>query len=168
MAKINYLKLQKTMIEKQNELEEAKKQVGKILSKRMHSTAEIRKKLSKKYRIEIIDKIIEEFRRLDFLNDARFAKAYADELQNKGFGRNLIFSKLHQRGLNINDINSALPQNSSSEEIEQARIFINSKMKQIKRETDPRKRKIKFIRTLLNRGFSIETAQNLAEEILKV
>ena len=152
---------------KNNNFDMAEKDAGKLLSKRMHSTGELKKKLSKKYNSDTINKLIDKLQKLHILNDARFAKAYADELHNKGFGRNLIFSKLRQRGLNLNDINMALPKNPDSDESDQARTFIMSKMKQILRQTEPHKRKIKFIRTLLNRGFNLETAQNLAEKLLQ-
>ncbi|HPO90854.1 MAG TPA: regulatory protein RecX [Victivallales bacterium] len=150
---------------KNDDFQKALNYAGKILSKRMHSCVELRIKLSKKFTPETVNRAINELSRLSFLDDSKFAQAYADELKSKGFGKNLIHAKLRKRGLDP----EVISQSFAIDDIEEKRIareFILAKLHKFKREPDARKKKMKILRILLNRGFSLDIAQELAYEIL--
>jgi regulatory protein len=138
-----------------DEFEIAMKKAAGALSKRMHSCFELERKLAgKKIRAEVIRKVITELLRLDYLNDSRFAAAYAEELSQKGFGRNMILKKMMARGLSKDLCEKYLQDNDDDSEKEKALAFLASKRKSLEREKDPRKRREKTFRVLMGKGFS--------------
>lgn len=140
----------------ENEFDAAMKKAASILSKRMHSSHEIKNKLIRKFPLEVVNETIKELERLDYINDARFATAYATELQNKGLGRRLIINKMARRGIAQSLCEDSTPKESLSSEKEHAMEFLKSRKKMLDREPDTRKKKEKIFRMLKSRGFSNE------------
>jgi len=132
----------------------AMKKAAGILSRRMHSSSEMRAKLSKKFPPETVRGVLSELARLSYLDDARFATAYAAELKSKGLGRRMIVRKLMQRGINAELCEKSIPPDSPESEKALAMEFVSSHLKSLSRVADPRKRKEKLFRMLKSRGFS--------------
>lgn len=135
---------------------------GKILSKRLHSTFELKKKLlSSGFPITIVNNAIAKLQSLDFLNDARFAEAYAQELMEKGFGPKKIFIQLIKRGIpkeivsdqTANFANAQINETSQIDKNSAIKIAIQKKLRLLSRESDIRKKKEKLFRYLLSKGF---------------
>jgi regulatory protein len=121
---------------------------------RMHSKAELTRKLTEKYPGDrgTILKVIEEMERVQLLNDRRFAEEYVNHLIQKPIGRFKIMMETKKRGLDQDMVEQALLDAGWSEEgaIKQAA----EEKGRVLRETDERKRKQKLANFLKNRGFA--------------
>ncbi len=85
-------------------------QAQAILSRRDHSEYEIRSKLKqKKFTADQINQTIDKLKKLDLVNDQKFALAYAQSIINaKPVGRRWVEHKLRQRGLASSIISSVI------------------------------------------------------------
>lgn len=124
---------------------------------RMHSKAELTRKLTEKYPNDrgTILKVIEEMERVQLLNDRRFTEEYVNHLIQKPIGRFKIMMETKKRGLNHDMVEQALLDAGWSEE-EAIKLAVEEK-ERVLRETDERKRKQKLVNFLKNRGFKDST-----------
>ncbi|HPN84672.1 MAG TPA: RecX family transcriptional regulator [Victivallales bacterium] len=138
------------------DIEPIMKKAASLLCRRMHSAHELRNKLIKKFSPEAVNMAINELIRLDYLNDARFASAFAAELQKKGLGRIMVINRMMKRGLPLSLCEETVPQEPKETEIEHANEFLRTRRKSLERVV-PQNRKDKLFRMLKSRGFSNET-----------
>jgi regulatory protein len=144
---------------------EVLKKAYDLLSRRAHSSLELRSKLSKKeYSARDIDTVISECERLGFLNDELFANDYAAELGRQGKGRFQIKMRLRKKGISDNLIEQALC-NMGNNEYENAEQALRGKLRGLINESDINKRRQKAYRFLAYRGFSGDIIANLLENI---
>jgi len=100
------------------------------------------------------DAVIAKLRRNDFINDGRFARAYAlDKLRYNQWGRTKLRYMLHALGLPEDAIRQALDEIDEDEHEAVRRALIEKKNREIK-DRDPYIRKAKLQRFLYSRGFS--------------
>ncbi len=133
---------------------EVLKKAYDLLSRRAHSTQELRNKLYKrKFSKHDIETVITECQRLRLLDDELFANDYANELSRQGKGLFKIKMKLQGKGLSENDIEKALD-NLGDDEQENAELALKGKLRGLIHETDINKRRQKAYRFLAYRGFS--------------
>ncbi|MCP3953568.1 MAG: regulatory protein RecX [Desulfobacterales bacterium] len=128
----------------------------RILTSRSHTASELARKL-KKRRIKavIVEQVLAECKRLNYIDDEDTARLYLKELKLKGYGRRYVRSAMRKKGLAVETIESRLEQGySNSEESTNAEKLIEKKQSTFNREEDPRKRKSKIYRYLYSRGFS--------------
>ena len=127
----------------------------RILSRRDHSVAELNSKLRKRgIEIDVIDRVLAECMRLDYLNDDRFAASLIRHLKRKGCGSLRLSNELHRRGIKGSDIEKLVRDAFGvDEELNIACAVAAKKMESI-RENEPRKRREKIYRFLYSRGFS--------------
>lgn len=127
----------------------------RIIGIRPRSVFEIRRKLrERRFDKEIIEKVIDELKKLDLLDDEKFARAWLEErLRNRPCGRFLIKKKLLEKGISEEIVNSVLEENLSRElEIELARKLMESKDK------EPRQKLVLFLKS---RGFGWEVIEEV-------
>ena len=135
-----------------------------LLSRRAHSTQELRNKLYKReFSKHDIDTVIAECERLNFLDDKQFARDYAAELGGQGKGRFKIKMKLRNKGLSERDIEDALDKLGDCEQ-ENAKQALNAKLRSLIHETDINKRRQKAYRFLAYRGFSSDIITKLMDD----
>lgn len=140
----------------------------KFLSRRLHSSKELKEKLLRKgYSKEIIDEIIEELELKNYLNDSEFTKLYLDvRFFRKKIGLNRIKSELIKKGIDrklIDDIlNSIDDKFSYSHAFDLAEKKIHSLRN---RETNKNKIKQKLYSFLTNRGFQSEIIIKVLKEL---
>lgn len=84
----------------------------RLLSRRPHAVAEIRRALARKFKNEAeIDAAIARLRELGYLDDGKFARQYASYLaRQRGFGRERIRLELKSRLVDYRTIDEALDQ----------------------------------------------------------
>jgi regulatory protein len=143
----------------QEEYQRAKIYIYRLLSRRLYSCAEIRKKLAARgYEPELIERIITEFINQDWLNDTQFATQWTESrIRFKPRGIALIRRELIQKGIEKEIINEVLAQYSDSEaEYDRAAAALKKK-KNYATEKDPIKRKRKIYAYLAHRGFNPDT-----------
>ena len=80
--------------------QKAKDVVFRMLKLRLHSEYEIRKRLIKKqFESELIDKTIQYFKDIDFIDDRKFAKQWIVARLHKPFGASRIQFELKTKGI---------------------------------------------------------------------
>ena len=135
-----------------------------LLSRRAHSTKELRDKLYKReYTKREIEKAIAECERLGFINDELFAADYASELAGQGKGAYVIKMKLRRKGLTDQHIELALEKLGDCE-LENAEYALQRKMRSLVNDADINKRRQKAYRFLAYRGFSVDIINQLMDK----
>ncbi len=135
---------------------EAMESAVRLLAARNHAEGEIRRKLSRKgYDPEAISRVIRELRRSNYIDDEATAGIYLKELIRKGYGSHKVRSMMTAKGLGRDLVDRVMSDHyTDREEREIARRMLEKKMKTLKREKDPGKRKEKAYRYLYSRGIS--------------
>jgi regulatory protein len=139
----------------------------RILTRRDHSKHEISQKLKARgYVEEIIDEVILECQRFDYINDERTADVFIRHLQRKGYGRKRIRFELNQKGLRGEHIQAVLSKSiSEADECRCAEKILHKHARRFNREKDELKRKDKIYRFLYQRGFSKTVISELISNI---
>jgi regulatory protein len=148
-----------TTILEQEEYQRAKNYLFRLLSRRLYSCAEVRKKLTERgYEPELIEKVIAEFINRDWLDDTQFATQWTESrIRFKPRGIALIRRELFQKGIEKEVINEVIAKYTDSEaELDRA-VTALKKKKNYTTEKDPIKRKRKIYAYLARRGFNSET-----------
>jgi regulatory protein len=128
----------------------------RLLGRRDHSIAELRQKLIRRDVAEdVIQTVLAECLRLNYLDDARTARALIERFKRKGCGIYRIRHELAQRGLSAETFQDFLDNSlAPSEERELAWRVLQKKLKTLGYEPEPRKRMLRLQRFLRGRGFS--------------
>ena len=139
-----------------------------LLSVRMYSTAELRKKLlAKEYPFPEIRQVIEDFTCKGYLNDALYAENLCSSLTARGDGKRKIAGKLRMKGIAPELIDETLGKlDREVPEEEAAWQALQKKRAALLRESDPQKRKEKAVRYLSGHGFSASAAFSVWERFL--
>lgn len=135
----------------------------RFLSRRLHSTGELKLKLMKKsFSREIIEKVINELIQKNYLNDEEFAFQFAKEKLKKGkVGIHKIENELKRKGVNKSIIETIISKIDETNYQNNILELIQKKINQIKnKETDKRKIKSKIISFLLSKGYDYELIFN--------
>jgi regulatory protein len=135
----------------------------RILTHRDHSRYELEQKLQQRgFESNIIDAVIAECERLDYINDSRTARVYISQLKRKCFGKRYIRMALKKKRLGRTAIEKILPESySEADERENAGRLLEKKKERFARETDPHKKSDKIYRFLYSRGFSTAVIRSL-------
>jgi len=127
------------------------------LSRRDHSSFELKQKISKKgYRESDIEQVIQNLSNGGYLNDESFASKFVEEkTELNQWGPKKIRAHLFKKGINRSIINKVL--SNKTDYLQQEQICVDLVMKRKRhflREEDAFKRKQKIYRYLAGRGFS--------------
>jgi regulatory protein len=141
----------------------------RILSKRDHSKYELKQKLHQRgFASKVIDTVIAECERLDYINDLRTAHLYILQLKRKCFGRRYVRMALKKKRLSGAVAENLLLKNyPEADERENAGKILQKKEKTFEPEEDLKKRKEKIYRFLCSRGFSKYVISELIRDVVK-
>ena len=116
-------------------LQKAMNTALRLLARRDHTCLEIQQKLKQRsFSNEVIDKVVSECERLDYLNDERTARIYIRQMARRGFGFRRIRLELKKKGLEGDGFEAIIKDSSSEiDEKEIAEKIIQKKMKHFKR-----------------------------------
>lgn len=125
----------------------------RLLAGRDHSSVELGRKLKQRhFQRDQIQSALGECRRLNYLNDERFAHEYAQQLQRKGYGALRIRQMLASKGVETQLISEVLVQKChETAERDVCRKALAKKIKTTRLEALPRDRIYRF---LSSRGFT--------------
>jgi regulatory protein len=128
----------------------------RVLTRRDHSKHELSQKLKARgYAGEVIDEVISECERFDYINDERTAQIFIRQLHRKGYGRKRIQFELNLKGFRGKFIQGVLAKSISDiDEYQSAEKIYQKRARRFDREKDVLKRKDKIYRFLYGRGFS--------------
>lgn len=99
------------------------------------------------------DAAIEECRKRHYLDDEMLTADCVDALRNRNLGARQIRFKLARRGLDAEKVSELLEADPDAEK-QAAERAMESKLRLLKNESDPRKKREKLFRFLVGRGFS--------------
>ena len=137
-----------------------------LLARREHATAELRRKLSRRFEPEEIESVLAQLTEERYLDDRRFAREYLRQLLNKQpQGEHLLRVKLLKRGLD-----SALVEESISElELDEVALARESARQKLASLVGlPRENALRRLLGHLQRqGFSAEIAQGVTLAMLE-
>jgi regulatory protein len=139
----------------------------RILAQREHSVAELTQKLIRRgYASDVVQRVIAECLRLNYLDDQRVVQQVLARLKRKGFGIHRVRSELLKKGLAGAEFEDDLCESlSPAEEQIVARRVVLKKWKSLKHDPDPKKRKLRLQRFLRSRGFSDSVVVEVMAEV---
>ena len=147
-------------------LQEAKDSAFKLLSFRMRSIAEMRKRLKEKSFSQIeIDHVIDKLTKLNYLNDVEFGKAFVKEkIKNKKIGPKAIKSELFPHQLSPDFVDELIESVYKKYKINDL-ITFHLKRKKIKKNTQMNKSDLSRLNNyLLRKGFEWDNINGLYVE----
>jgi len=138
----------------------------RLLARRDHSKYELAQKLKQRaFADEVVEKVLLECERLDYLNDERTAQVFIAQLIRKGYGAQCIRAELKRKGLTGKRIAGVL--NAILSEVgeqENAERVLMKNIKRFDREEDRQKRKAKIFRFLSARRFETQIIAELLKK----
>ena len=147
-------------------LQEAKDAAFKLLSFRMRSIAEMRKRLKEKSFSQIeINHVIDKLTKLNYLNDVEFGKAFVKEkIKNKKIGPKAIKSELFPHQLSPDFVDELIESIYKKYKINDL-ITFHLKRKKIKKNTQMNKSDLSRLNNyLLRKGFEWDNINGLYVE----
>jgi regulatory protein len=140
----------------------------RILTRRDHSVTELRRKLrQRQVETTLIDQVITECRRLNYLDDDRFAKGLIRYSKRKGYGPLHVRQDLSRRGLTGTAVEHMLSEAYSEQEERRIARKVGLKKLSSIRESDPSKRREKLYRFLSSRGFSKAAIADALHDVVR-
>jgi regulatory protein len=134
----------------------ARESALRILAQREHTVAEITRKLVRRgHDRDVVQQVIAECQRLNYLDDRRALQLMLARMKQKGFGLHRIRSELLKKGLATAEAEKNLLESMTPAEEEAVALKVSlKKWKSLKKDADPQKRKLRLLRFLRSRGFS--------------
>jgi len=146
----------------------AKDSAFRLLGMRLHSEHEIKLKLlKKKYKPDIINKVINHLTERKILNDLEFLRQYsAERIKKKKVGISKLTAELLNKGIKRDIIKAELSNLDAVNYFENALIIAEKKLLQVKqKETDSRKQKQKIFSFLSARGYETDIIFNVVQKL---
>lgn len=140
----------------------------RLIERRLHSQAGVEKKLAKfEYPKSVIDAVLEDMKRLGYVNDMTFAKTRAlSAAQYKKHGRNRAMQELGKAGVPRETARRAVEDvYESHDSLAAARELAQKKAKSLAR-FDKVTAKRRLMGLLLRRGYEYETIRPIIDEVL--
>lgn len=144
----------------------------KLLSFRPRSTREVRQKLKiylnkKNLSEDLLEKVISDFTRQNFLNDLNFAKWWTDQRSRASIkGSKLIFLELSSKGIDKEIINEVLNSQNQDVEIQKSKKILEKKINLFSKKYPKQILKFKLNRYLLGKGFSFDIVKKAIDEVI--
>jgi regulatory protein len=155
----------------ENQLFHIRQKAFRLLGRRQHSAFELKLKLKqKRYNEQLIDRVINQLRNSNYLNDLEFAKTFTEEnIKNKLWGQRKIEAELIKKGIDREIITQIINEKfSDSDQFDNAIELARKKYKSLlDRNTNKEKIKSKLISFLLSRGYNYDTVKKVAETIIE-
>ena len=152
--------------DKKMRFKEAKDSAYRLLSYRMRSVSEMKKRLKdKSFSTDEIENTIDHLLKLNYLNDQEFCRAFSNEkVKLKKIGPFLLKSDLFKHGLDIELIDNCINEIYNQYNIQDLIEFHLEKKKIIKNELLDKKDKKRLDNYLIRKGFSWELINNVYAE----
>jgi len=154
----------------QNKLFHIMQRAFRLLGRRQHSTSELRRKLwNKDYEQKLIDEVIEDLKKKDYLDDKEFIRAFvAEKSKSKSWSIKKIKSELIKSGLASKLIDEILSKEPSDSDSENAMKLVKKKYEVlVKRNLEPKDLRNKLSAYLFSKGFDYDLIKEVCSKILK-
>jgi regulatory protein len=141
----------------------------RLLTRRMHSVLELKRKLiKKKFPPESVEETVSELVERNYLDDRKFAEKYSEEkLKNNKTGVIKIRAELIQRGVDKGIIENVLAKYENSDTVlKNALLIAQKKLSSVQySKTTDQKKKEKLFRFLISKGYSAEIIKNTLKKL---
>ena len=139
----------------------------RLLKGRAHSTAELRRKLRKRFELEPINAAIAKLEKVGYLTDAKFAEMKAaSSVKNKQHGRRRAKLELMKAGVDHETADRALSSvYDQADTLAVARQFAQKQSKRLLK-LEPQVARRRLIGALQRRGFDYDDIKPVVEEVL--
>ncbi|MEM0517904.1 MULTISPECIES: regulatory protein RecX [Aequorivita] len=150
-------------------VEEATRRMERYCAYQERCHKEVRQKLYEMQMIPVtVDNIIDHLLKHNFLNETRFAQAYArGKFRTKKWGRNRIVNELKFREISKFNIKIALKEIPDAEYYKTFEILADKRLLQLAGEKNLQKKRKKLADYLFYRGWEPELVYHKVNEILK-
>lgn len=140
----------------------------KHLTSRLHSRAELRKKLMRReYGEAVVDAVLQDLSRLGYLDDERFAKTKAlSAAQHKHHGRRRAFMELLKSGVKGDVADKALTEVYAEHDSTAVARQLAQKQLPRLRKLDPLVARRRLVGMLQRRGFDYDAIKPVVDEVL--
>lgn len=151
----------------QEEIEKAKVIAFRLLSYRIRSCKEIVDKLKeKKFSKEVINTVLRDLKRINYLNDLEFAKEFVESrLIHNPKGKKLLRYELLQKGVENKIIDEVIEEKISTEKEENIARLLAEKLWEKKKNIEGIKRKAQTYNYLVRRGFPSSLIIKILEDL---
>ena len=149
--------------------DEALSRAAELCDRCEQCTPDLRKKLASWGVFQAdVDKIIRQLEQMNYVDDARFARAYAlDKLMYSGWGRNKIIQGLWAKRIDREYIDASMDDIEDEEYESMCRRVIKSKIRMSKDGISTYESKMKILRYAAQRGFETRLAGRIINEIAR-
>jgi regulatory protein len=155
---------------KENQRFAVKQRAFRYLSRRLHSENELRIKLKlKKYNLEIIDEVINDLKKNNYLNDMEFADSFSEEnIKNKLWGKNKVNAELIKRGISKEIISEIISKKfPEGNDLQNALELAAKKHKSLStRNLEQKKIKEKLFTFLFSKGYDFEIIKEVVQKLI--
>ena len=165
---MNLTEVQIEQIEQGEVRQECFDDAMKYLKSRLHSRAELRRKLVRReHPEEMIDEVLSELGRMGYLDDARFARTKAlAAAEHKHHGRRRAFVELLKAGVKRDVADAALDDvYEQTDSLAAARMLAEKKAGSLKK-LEPMVARRRLAGMLQRRGFDYETIKPVIDQVL--
>ncbi|MFO7821695.1 MAG: regulatory protein RecX [Lentisphaeria bacterium] len=145
----------------------------RLLERKPHSAYDLRRKLFKRdFSKSVIEPVLEDFIRVGLLDDLSLARSYCESRLSASppVGRRRVQQELRKHGIPANLAKQALEEiwdiREREEILERAEEAARRKLRLIRRDEDPRRKRDKIFRYLAGRGFSTEIIKDAVRNVL--
>lgn len=149
-------------------VEEAKRRMERYCAYQERCHKEVNQKLYEMRMIpDAVDLIIDHLLRHNFLNETRFAQAFArGKFRTKKWGRNRIVNELKFRQISKFNVIIALREISDSEYYKTFDELVEKRLRQLESEQDLQKKRKKLANYLFYRGWESELVYSKIAEVV--
>jgi len=154
----------------QKEIEKAKSSAFRLLSYRIRSCKEMSDKLkSKGFSQEAINAVIRDLKRIDYLNDYKFAKEFIESrLIHNPKGKKLLRYELLKKGVEESIIDELLQEQMPKRKEEEIARTLAEKIWRRKKNVEINKRKAQVYNYLIRRGFIASCAMKILDKLSRL
>ena len=154
----------------ENKIFHIRQRAFRFLGRRLHSVSELRTKLLQKgYEKLLIENVLDELEKKDYLNDNEFAKMFAEEkIKTKLWGEKKLRNELIKKGVSGQIIAETIKSSISAEDnFTNAMEIATKKYKVIaKRSLDNNVVKRKLISFLVSRGYDYDVIKEVCNKLI--
>ena len=159
-------------IESDEEFNSAKDKALRLMSYRLRSEKELRKRLRENdYPPSLIDKTVEHLRSLRLVDDRAFARAFVHDLiLKKSAGKSLLQRELRQKGVSneiiVETLNEMVGMEDEYERALTAASAILKRLRTSRKSTDAKKQQQRITAFLMRRGFDFSIINRVIRKLL--
>ena len=137
----------------------------RLCAAREYCTGDLRRKLTALPPAEA-DKVMDTLCREGYVDDARYARAFArDKSALQGWGSLKIKLALQRKGIGTAAIAAALAEIDAQAAAAKRGQVLGAKWKTLQQEPDPARREAKFFRYALGRGYGYEEIKRMYDQL---